>query len=52
MSYFDRYYDMEHEKVSINYALSQTIILCYEVFERNNIETKAAHFFKKVRWLG
>ena len=27
-------------------------ILCYEVFERNDIiETKAVHFFKKVRWL-
>ena len=27
-------------------------ILCYEVFERNDIiETKAVHFFKKVSWL-
>ena len=29
----------------------QSIILCYEVFEHNDIETTAAHFLKKVRWL-
>ena len=33
------------------YALSKTVILCYEIFERNDIiETPAARFFKKVRW--
>ena len=33
--------------------LRQTIILCYEVFERNYIikTTAANFFFKKVRWL-
>ena len=32
--------------------LRQEIILCYEVFERNDIiETTASHFLKKVRWL-
>ena len=50
MSYFDTYLDMEHGN-GITY-LRQTIILCYEVFKRNDIiETTAAYFFKKVRWL-
>ena len=48
------YLDMEHAYNflwSILY-LRKTIILCYEVPERNAIiETTAAHFFKKVRWL-
>ena len=34
------------------FYLRQTIILCYEVFERNGImKNTAAYFFKKVRWL-
>ena len=34
------------------FYLRQKVILCYEVFERNDIiEATAAHFFKKVRWL-
>ena len=44
------YFDMEHAYTflwSILY-LRQTIISCYEVFERNDIiETTAAHFSKK-----
>ena len=36
----------------MKYSLRKTIILCYEVFERNDIiEATAAHYFKKVRWL-
>ena len=34
------------------FYLRQTNNLCDEVFERNDIiETTAAHFFKKIRWL-
>ena len=38
---------MEHAYF-MKYPLSQAIILCYEVFECNDIiETTAAHFFQK-----
>ena len=32
----------------MKYSLSHTIIVCYEVFEHNDIiETRAAYFFQK-----
>ena len=32
----------------MKYSLSHTIIVCYEVFEHNNIiETRATYFFQK-----